>query len=283
MKPTAGHLSMISNPPKSGRAKARNPHTFIARKRSTSGSSPNWSVTTAGQHFIIAIDSVSVSKTMHQDDLKFRAASAAISMIDGLRIIGVGTGSTVNHFIDLLVDIRAEFDGVVSSSEATSNRLREHGIPLLDLNSTGTLDFYVDGADEINPSLQLIKGGGGALTREKIIANASRRFVCIADSSKSVDILGNFPLPIEVVPMARSFVAREITKLGGQPQWRENFVTDNGNQILDVYNLEILQPVQLETTINNIPGVVTVGLFAARPADTVILACPDEIRTLQAR
>ncbi len=217
---------------------------------------------------------------MHQEDLKFRAAAAAIEYIQNLRIIGVGTGSTVNHFIDLLADFKSQFDGVVSSSDATTNRLQEHGIPILELNSIGSLDIYVDGADEINKHLELIKGGGGALTREKIIAGASRKFICIADSSKYVDLLGDFPLPVEVIPMARSFVAREITRLGGQPQWRENFISDNGNQILDIHNLEILQPVQIETAINNIPGVVTVGLFASRPADTVILAYPNGIKTL---
>ncbi|MGH8557493.1 MAG: ribose-5-phosphate isomerase RpiA [Methylococcales bacterium] len=208
---------------------------------------------------------------MAQDDLKFRAAAAALDYLDDHKIIGVGTGSTVNHFIDFLADFKSRLDGVVSSSKASTARLEQIGIPVIELNSAGPIDLYIDGADEINPRLQLIKGGGGALTREKIIAAASRRFICIADESKRVDVLGGFPLPIEVIPMARSFVAREIVKRGGQPEWRKDFVTDNGNQILDVHNLSILEPIKLENELNNIPGIVTVGLFAIRPADIVLL------------
>lgn len=216
------------------------------------------------------------------DKLKRKAAEAALQYIDGVSILGIGTGSTVNHFIDLLANIKSKIDGAVSSSEATTERLKKLGIPVLDLNTVGDLEIYIDGADEINPSLQLIKGGGGALTREKIIAAASRKFVCIADDSKYVNYLGKFPLPIEVIPMARSFVARQMVKLGGRPQWREGYITDNGNQIIDVHNLEIFKPIELEQTINNIPGVVTVGIFALRPADVVLLATESGVKTLTA-
>ena len=205
-----------------------------------------------------------------QDALKKQAAEAALAHVEG-GIIGVGTGSTVNHFIDYLATIKGRIDGAVSSSEASTARLQKHGIPVLDLNATGGLSLYVDGADESNASLQLIKGGGGALTREKIVAAASERFVCIADETKLVDVLGAFPLPVEVIPMARSYVARELVALGGTPVWRENFVTDNGNLILDVHNLEIMEPMKLETQINQLAGVVTVGIFAHRPADVLIL------------
>jgi ribose 5-phosphate isomerase A len=208
---------------------------------------------------------------MTQDELKQQAAVAAMDHIPDSGIIGVGTGSTVNHFIEVLASVKGRYEGAVSSSEATTVRLKAHGIPVMDLNAAGELDVYVDGADESNRYLQLIKGGGGALTREKIIAAASRRFVCIADESKLVDVLGKFPLPVEVIPMARSYVARELVKLGGTPVWREHFVTDNGNQILDVHHLEIMEPMKLETAINQIAGVVTVGLFAHRPADVLIL------------
>ncbi len=214
------------------------------------------------------------------DELKRKAAEAALDYVRGIPIIGVGTGSTVNHFIDLLADIKHQIEGAVSSSDATTRRLKELGIPVLDLNEVGDLEIYVDGADEINPRLQLIKGGGGALTREKIIAAASRKFVCIADEGKYVDVLGRFPLPIEVIPMARSYVSREMVKLGGQPEWREGFITDNGCQIIDVHNLEILQPIELEQRINNIPGVVTVGIFALRPADVALLGTPEGVKTL---
>ncbi len=217
---------------------------------------------------------------MTPDDLKRKAAEAAIEYVRGIPIIGVGTGSTVNHFIDFLADFKAEIEGAVSSSEMSTERLKNLGIPVLDLNAVGDLEVYVDGADEINPRLQLIKGGGGALTREKIIAAASKKFVCIADEGKCVDILGKFPLPIEVIPMARSFVSRQMVKLGGQPEWRENYITDNGNEIIDVHNLSIMEPIELEKTINNIPGVVTVGIFALRPADVVLVGTESGVKTL---
>jgi len=219
---------------------------------------------------------------MTQDEMKKVAAAAAIELLPEGGIIGVGTGSTVNHFIDLLANVKHRFDGAVSSSEASTARLKSHGIPVLDLNACGDLEIYVDGADESNHYLQLIKGGGGALTREKIIAGASRHFVCIADEAKLVDVLGAFPLPVEVIPMARSFVARQLVKLGGTPVWREGFVTDNGNVILDVRGLQIMEPLQLEDAINRIAGVVTVGLFAHRPADVLILGTPAGARTVLA-
>ena len=219
---------------------------------------------------------------MTQDEMKKVAAAAAIELLPDGGIVGVGTGSTVNHFIDLLARVKHRFDGAVSSSEASTTRMKSHGIPVLDLNSCGDLEIYVDGADESNHHLQLIKGGGGALTREKIIAGASRRFVCIADEGKLVDVLGAFPLPVEVIPMARSFVARQLVKLGGTPVWRQGFVTDNGNLILDVQGLQIMEPLKLEDAINRIPGVVTVGLFAHRPADVLILGTPKGARTVLA-
>ncbi|MBN2885787.1 MAG: ribose-5-phosphate isomerase RpiA, partial [Chromatiaceae bacterium] len=200
---------------------------------------------------------------MNQDAMKRQAAEAALDYVEG-GVIGVGTGSTVNHFIDALAGIKGRIEGAVSSSEASTERLKAHGIPVLDLNAVGELSLYVDGADESNERLQLIKGGGGALTREKIVAAASERFVCIADESKLVRVLGQFPLPVEVIPMARSLVARELVQLGGTPVWREGFVTDNGNLILDVQHLEIMDPIDLEQRINNIAGVVTVGIFALR-------------------
>ncbi len=218
---------------------------------------------------------------MTQDELKKKVAEAALQYVKGLSVLGVGTGSTVNHLIGMLADFKSQIDGAVSSSEGTSARLRQVGIPVLDLNDTGTLEVYIDGADEVNAHFQMIKGGGGALTREKIIGAASRKFICIADASKYVDVLGKFPLPVEVLPMARSFVAREMVKLGGQPVWREGFVSDNGGQILDVHNLQILNPVELEKEINNIPGVITVGIFAIRPADVVLLGSEEGIKTLQ--
>ncbi|MDD5410839.1 MAG: ribose-5-phosphate isomerase RpiA [Methylobacter sp.] len=217
---------------------------------------------------------------MTQDELKQKVAQAALPYIKDVAIIGVGTGSTVNHFIDFLADYRADIEGAVSSSEMSTQRLKKLGIPVFDLNTVGTLDVYVDGADEVNPRKQLIKGGGGALTREKIIAAASKQFVCIADETKCVDMLGAFPLPVEVIPMARSYVAREIVKLGGQPVWRENCVTDNHCHILDVHNLDIMEPIKLEQTINNIVGVVTVGIFAMRPADVVLIGKGNEVVTL---
>ena len=212
---------------------------------------------------------------MNQDALKRQAAERALEFLPDSGILGVGTGSTVNHFIELLAPIKGRFEGAVSSSDASTERLKAIGMPVLDLNATGGLEVYVDGADESNHQLQLIKGGGGALTREKIIAAASRKFVCIADATKLVHVLGKFPLPVEVIPMARSYVARELVKLGGTPQLRENFVTDNGNLILDVHNLEIMEPAALEDRINNIVGVVTVGIFARRPADVLILGSAE--------
>jgi ribose 5-phosphate isomerase A len=217
---------------------------------------------------------------MTQDELKQKVAQAALKYIKDVSIIGVGTGSTTNFFIEFLADYRADIEGACSSSEGTSERLRKVGIPVLDLNTVGTLDVYIDGADEISPHKHLIKGGGAALTREKIIAAASKKFVCIADGSKCVDVLGAFPLPIEVIPMARSYVAREMVKLGGQPVWRENCVTDNHNHIIDVHNLNILEPIKLEQLINNITGVVAVGLFAMRPADVVLVSKGEEVVTL---
>lgn len=217
---------------------------------------------------------------MSQDDLKRMAAEAALKYVTG-GIVGVGTGSTVNHFIDLLTGVKGRIEATVSSSEASTERLKSHGIPVLDLNAAGELDLYVDGADESNRHLHLIKGGGGALTREKIVAAASRNFVCIADGSKMVDVLGAFPLPIEVIPMARSLVARQLVKLGGTPVWREGFVTDNGNIILDVHNLQIMEPTNLEQDLNNITGVVTNGLFALRPADVLVLGTEDGVKIVE--
>lgn len=207
-----------------------------------------------------------------QDLAKKMAAEAAVKYIEQGSIIGVGTGSTVNYFIDALEAIKFDIEGAVSSSEASTARLKALNIPVYDLNGVGELDVYVDGADEINRHLQMIKGGGGALTREKIVAACSKTFICIADSSKTVTALGDFPLPVEVIPMARSYVARQLVLLGGDPVYREGVVTDNGNVILDVHNLEILKPMEMEETINNITGVVTNGLFAVRRADIALLS-----------
>lgn len=205
-------------------------------------------------------------------EAKRLAGEKAIEYVEDGMIVGVGTGSTVAFFIDALARIKDRIAGTVSSSEQTTQRLRAHGIEVLDLNSSGPLALYVDGADECDPHKRLIKGGGAALTREKIIAEASARFVCIIDPAKRVDVLGKFPLPVEVIPMARSLVARQIlAKTGGQPVWREGVITDNGNAVLDVHNLAITDPVALESALNQIPGVVTVGLFARRPADVVIV------------
>lgn len=215
---------------------------------------------------------------MTQDELKLAVALAAIDQVRG-GIIGVGTGSTANYFIDALAAIKGRIDGAVASSEATATRLKSHGIPVVDLNSAGELEIYVDGADEITKHFAMIKGGGGALTREKIVAACSKKFICIADASKLVDVLGQFPLPVEVIPMAQSYVAREIVKLGGQPRLREGFTTDNGNVILDVYGLSIVDPVSLETTLNQLVGVVTNGLFARRGADVLLLGTPDGVKT----
>jgi ribose 5-phosphate isomerase A len=217
---------------------------------------------------------------MSAEDRKKKAAEAAMEYVKDTSIVGVGTGSTVNHFIDALAAIKGRIEGAVSSSEASAKRLKERGIPVLDLNSAGDIPIYVDGADEANRHLQLIKGGGGALTREKIVAAASRRFVCIADDSKLKDVLGAFPLPVEVIPMARSYVARQLVKLGGQPEWRQGFVTDNGNHILDVHNLKILDPPKMEAEIGGIAGVVCVGLFAKRPADVLLIAHADRVEEL---
>ncbi len=218
---------------------------------------------------------------MTQDEMKKAAAAAAIEYVESGMIVGIGTGSTANHFIDLLADIKGKIDGTVASSEASADRLRGHGIPVMSLNEAGQLSLYVDGADESNKYLHLIKGGGGALTREKIVAAASEKFVCIADESKLVDVMGTFPLPVEVIPMARSYVAREIlSRTGGTPVLREGFTTDNGNVILDIQDLEIIEPVKLENELNSIVGVVTNGLFAARPANVLILGTPDGARTV---
>ena len=217
---------------------------------------------------------------MSLDAYKKAAALAALDYVEAGWVVGIGTGSTANHFIDGLATMKNKIDGAVASSEASADRLRSHGIEVLDLNATGTLPIYVDGADESNQYLQLIKGGGGALTREKIVAGASEKFVCIADDTKLVDILGTFPLPIEVLPMARSYVARELVKLGGTPELREGFTTDNGNIILDIKNMQITEAQKLEATINNIPGVVTNGIFALRPADVLILGGADGVRTI---
>ncbi|MFZ9904974.1 MAG: ribose-5-phosphate isomerase RpiA [Steroidobacteraceae bacterium] len=211
---------------------------------------------------------------------KQAAALAALRYLEDGMVIGVGTGSTVNHFIDALAPWRDRLKGAVSSSESSTARLRAIGIEVLDLNRTGDLELYVDGADETDRHRRLIKGGGGALTREKIVAAASRRFICIVDESKVVDVLGRFPLPVEVIPMARSYVSRQMVKLGGQPLWRENVITDNGNQIIDVHGLTILDPIALENTINGIAGVVSVGLFAKRAADVVLVGSPSGVRTL---
>ncbi|ONF43390.1 ribose 5-phosphate isomerase A [Marinobacter lutaoensis] len=221
---------------------------------------------------------------MTQDELKRAVAQAAVDYIaprlDRDSIVGVGTGSTANHFIDCLAKLKNEFDGAVASSEATAERLKRHGIPVYDLNAVGELEFYVDGADETNERLELIKGGGGALTREKIVAAVARTFICIADESKKVDVLGRFPLPVEVIPMARSHVGREIVKLGGDPVYREGFVTDNGNIILDIHNLDIARPIQVEEQLNHIVGVVTNGLFARRPADLLLLGTANGVQSI---
>jgi ribose 5-phosphate isomerase A len=211
---------------------------------------------------------------------KQRVAAAAVAELTEGMILGVGTGSTVNAFIDALGPWASRLAGAVSSSEASTTKLRALGIPILDLNDTDGLGLYIDGADETNADLQLIKGGGAALTREKIIAAAAARFVCIVDESKLVSTLGSFPLPVEVIPMARNLVARQLLQLGGQPRWREGVVTDNGNHILDVHGLHITDPVGLEQRINQITGVVAVGLFAARPADLLLIGTADSVRRI---
>ena len=224
---------------------------------------------------------------MTQDELKKAVAKAAIDYIaprlSSESVIGVGTGSTANFFIDMLAELKTEFDGAVASSEATAERLKSHGIPVYDLNSAGELEFYVDGADETNERLELIKGGGAALTREKIVAAVAKTFICIADESKMVGILGKFPLPVEVIPMARSHVGREIVRLGGDPVYREGVVTDNGNIIIDVHNMDISQPIRVEEQLNNVVGVVTNGLYARRRADLLLLGTKDGVKTIESR
>ncbi|RUO63310.1 ribose-5-phosphate isomerase [Pseudidiomarina planktonica] len=215
--------------------------------------------------------------TSAQDKQKQQAAEAAIEYVERGAVIGVGTGSTVNFFIDALAAMKNDIDAAVSSSEASTARLKQHGIEVIELNNVADLPVYVDGADEIDHHLRMVKGGGGALTREKIIAAVAKKFVCIADDSKLVKRLGGFPIPVEVIPMARSYVARQIVKLGGDPVWRQGFTTDNGNVILDIHNFDILNPVQLEEELNSIVGVVTNGLFADRGADIALLAGPDGI------
>ena len=217
---------------------------------------------------------------MTQDEMKKAVGWAALGYVQPNTIIGVGTGSTVNCFIDALASIKDQIKAAVSSSEASTLRLKALGIPVMDLNEVDSFDFYIDGADEINGQMEMIKGGGAALTREKIVAAVAKRFVCIVDSGKVVDVMGRFPLPVEVIPMAREFVARELRKLGGEPVYRSGVITDNGNQILDVHGLQITNAKQLEEQINNIVGVVTVGLFAKRGADVALVGSPDGVRTI---
>lgn len=217
---------------------------------------------------------------MTQDEMKIAAAAAALEYVESGMVVGIGTGSTANHFIDLLATVKGKIDGTVASSVASEERLKSHGIPVMDLNNAGQLSIYVDGADESDKHLNLIKGGGGALTREKIVAGASDKFICIADESKLVDVMGEFPLPVEVIPMARSYIAREIVKMGGKPILREGFTTDNGNIIIDIRGLEIMEPVKMETHFNQLPGVVTIGLFAQRPADVLILGTPNGAKVI---
>ncbi|WP_435235405.1 ribose-5-phosphate isomerase RpiA [Psychromonas sp. PT13] len=218
---------------------------------------------------------------MTQDDMKKAAAYAALPYVKKNSIVGVGTGSTVNHFIDALATMKNDIDGAVSSSLASTEKLKAYGIKVFDLNEVSELSVYVDGADEINPYNHMIKGGGAALTREKIVAAVADKFICIVDNTKNVDILGAFPLPVEVIPMARSYVARELVKLGGQPEYRQGVLTDNGNIILDVHNLSITEPLKLEAQINAIVGVVTNGLFANRGADVVLVGSPTGVQTLK--
>jgi ribose 5-phosphate isomerase A len=215
---------------------------------------------------------------MNQTDMKQAAAEAAIRYVEDGSVVGVGTGSTADFFINALGKIKHRIDGAVASSEGTAQKLKALGIPVYDLNSVKDLPVYVDGADEVTQHLAMIKGGGGALTREKIVAAVARKFICIADQSKLVDVLGKFPLPVEVIPMARSHFGREIVLLGGQPAWRQGFTTDNGNWIIDIHNMSITDPVALETALNQITGVVTNGLFARRGADVLLLGTPDGIK-----
>ncbi|CAM4130738.1 ribose-5-phosphate isomerase RpiA [Shewanella insulae] len=218
---------------------------------------------------------------MTQDEMKKAAGWAALEYVEKDSIVGVGTGSTVNHFIDALATMKADIEGAVSSSEASTEKMKALGIPVFDLNSVDQLSVYVDGADEINGHMDMIKGGGAALTREKIVAAVADKFVCIVDNTKEVEVLGEFPLPVEVIPMARSYVARELVKLGGDPVYREGVVTDNGNVILDVYNMKIVNPKELEEQINQIVGVVTNGLFANRGADVLLVGTPEGVKTVK--
>jgi ribose 5-phosphate isomerase A len=218
---------------------------------------------------------------MNQDELKLAAAKEAIKFVEYDSIVGVGSGSTANFFIDELAKVKGRIDGAVASSQKSADRLKSHGIRVVDLNSVSELPVYVDGADEITEHLAMIKGGGGALSREKIVAAVARKFVCIADATKLVGVLGKFPLPVEVIPMARSYVGRELVKLGGQPALREGFTTDNGNLILDVHGLSILNPAELEAVLNGITGVVTNGLFARRGADVLLLGTPEGVKTMK--
>lgn len=216
---------------------------------------------------------------MNQNEKKKAVAEAAIQYVEKGSIVGVGTGSTTNFFIDALAPLASQLKGAVSSSEASTERLKALGIEVFDLNEVDSFDIYVDGADEVNPQSHMIKGGGAALTREKIVSAVAKRFICIVDDSKEVDVMGKFPLPVEVIPMARSYVAREIVKLGGDPVYRQGVVTDNGNVILDVHNLKITDAVELETKLNQIVGVVTNGLFAMRGADVVLVATDNGVKT----
>ncbi|MBE7214704.1 ribose-5-phosphate isomerase RpiA [Shewanella psychropiezotolerans] len=218
---------------------------------------------------------------MTQDEMKKAAGWAALQYVEKDTIVGVGTGSTVNHFIDALATMKADIEGAVSSSAASTEKMKALGIPVYDLNSVNELSVYVDGADEINERMDMIKGGGAALTREKIIAAVAEKFICIVDNTKQVDILGEFPLPVEVIPMARSYVARQLVKLGGDPVYREGCLTDNGNIILDVYNMKIMKPKELEEQINQIVGVVTNGLFANRGADVLLVGTPEGVKTVK--
>lgn len=221
-----------------------------------------------------------MSNDERQSQMKKQVARAALDWVRDDAVLGVGTGSTVNCFIDALADSGLRLEAAVSSSEATTRRLRDIGVEVLELNHAGTLDVYIDGADEFDPHRRLIKGGGGALTREKVVAAASRTFVCIVDESKRVGVLGRFPLPVEVIPMARSYVARQIIAIGGQPELREGTITDNGNVILDVHNMDLVDPVDMEQRLNNLAGVVSNGLFALRPADVVLIAGSEGVKKL---
>jgi len=220
---------------------------------------------------------------MNPDSKKLKVAKSSLDYIEHDCVLGVGTGSTVNFLIDLLPDLINKIQAVVSSSDESTKRLEAHGIEVSNLNNIGNIDLYIDGADEATKNLHLIKGGGGALTREKILAASAKKFVCIVDDSKIVDRLGNFPLPIEVLPMAQSYIAREIVKMKGQPILRENFITDNGNHILDIHNLDITNPIETETVINQIPGVMTVGIFARRPANILLIAEENTIKIITDR